>query len=709
MHHRAGLAAISWMDITRNSLPIRLSAFLLLSLVIVACYANTFYASWQLDDKPNIVNNTYLHLNSLAPRKLIQTFYTDHENPGRLRDKLYRPVPSLSFALNWYFGRDHVIGYHIVNTVIHVLTAFVLFVFMLHLFRTPNLKTKVPQNPVFIALLASLLWAVHPIQTQAVTYIVQRMAQLAALFYILGLYAFLKARLSTVTYKRWFWLSSCVFFYLLGVNSKPNAAMLPMALVLVEVVFFQNLANPRTRRHILWAILLVVALILVLGVVFFLNGEPLSFLDLYRNRTFTLSERLMTQPRVVLFYLSQIAFPLPNRFSVAHDVTLSSTWFIPWTTLPSVLTIFFFIGFSIHQMAKRPILAFAILFYFLNQIIESSVIALEMIFEHRNYLPSFFLFLPPTVLLGNILRATYNKNKVVYTLFIGAGIALVSLFSISTIARNQAWKDQTSLWMDAASKAPNHYRPFHVLAVNLAWGDDSHHPRRYDMALELFRDALKKYIPSKNVKADIYGNMALIYFHFKNDPQQAFNYFKKALTVHPGYHKIRREFVEALTINRDFDLALEQVNLLLSKAGDSGRDLNLKGHILLWQNQFKEALLCFRSAYPLLVDKSNLILNSSVALSMAGRYTEAEKLLLSATKLYPDKIPFYAAIIENSLRANTKDQAAVYARQLLERFDLQKIRSDLATFSNNPKFAPLGEIAILPVIEEMASEETDIH
>ena len=81
-----------------------------------------------------------------------------------------------------------------------------------------------------------------------------------------------------------------------------------------------------------------------------------------------------------------------------------------------------------------------------------------MIFEHRNYLPSFFLFLPPTVLLGNILRATYNKNKVVYTLFIGAGIALVSLFSISTIARNQAWKDQTSLWMDAASKAPNHYR-----------------------------------------------------------------------------------------------------------------------------------------------------------------------------------------------------------------------------------------------------------
>jgi tetratricopeptide (TPR) repeat protein len=261
--------------------------------------------------------------------------------------------------------------------------------------------------------------------------------------------------------------------------------------------------------------------------------------------------------------------------------------------------------------------------------------------------------------------------------------------------------------MDAASKAPNHSRPLHVLGVNLVWGEDSSHPDRHAMALQLFEDALDKHMPSTNVKADIYGNMALIQFHHTHNPHKAFANFKEALKIHPGYHKIRRDYVNALTLNREFDSALEQVDILLTKSGLSGRDLNLKGHVLLWLNRPQESLPCFEGAYPLLADKSNVMLNYAVALSMAGKHAEAEKLLIGALKQYPYEIPFYIAIIENSVRAGADDRALTYARQLLEQFDSQAIRSGIAEFSNNPGFAPLGVKPNWPQIEAVTSPGTE--
>ena len=104
----------------------------------------------------------------------------------------------LTFALNWYIGKDNVLGYHIVNNAIHLVTTFFLFLTVLNLLMSPNLKGKYQGNEYAIAFLSAILWAVNPIQTQAVTYIIQRMASLAAMFYIIGIYFYLKTRLSAV-------------------------------------------------------------------------------------------------------------------------------------------------------------------------------------------------------------------------------------------------------------------------------------------------------------------------------------------------------------------------------------------------------------------------------------------------------------------------------------------------------------------------------
>ncbi|MCD4721494.1 MAG: hypothetical protein K8S13_16770 [Desulfobacula sp.] len=674
-------------------------AFLLLSLLIIIIYSNTFYASWHLDDRPNIVNNYYLHLDSLHPGKLVKTFFTDNHNPEQLNNRTYRPVACLTFALNWYFGQDNVVGYHIVNTVIHIITAFFLFIFILNLFDTPSLKNNYLGHPVFIAFLASILWAANPIQTQAVTYIVQRMAQLAALFYILGLYAYIKARLSNTFNRRFVWFSSCLAFYLLGVNSKPNAAMMPMAIVLIEIVFFQNLSDRKTKKKVFLAASIIAVLILLAGSAVFLRGDPLSFLDLYSTRTFTLSERLLTQPRVILFYLSQIFIPMPDRFSIAHDIVLSSSLLKPWTTIPGILIIFILIGFSVSQIIKRPILSFAILFFFINHIIESSIIALEIIFEHRNYLPSFFLFLPVAYLLNYLLIVYKTKNKAFYASTIFIIISLVAFFSVSTFIRNQVWKDDITLWTDAVSKAPNNARALNILAIKLAWGDNSKHPNRYDMALKLFEDSLKKHLPSSYVKADIYSNMALIYFHSKDDPQKAFKYFYEALKIHPENLKNRRKFVEALIINKNFESALEHVDILLSKKSDNGRYLNLKGHILLWQQKYKEALSFLKTAYPISSDKTSIILDTSVCLSLSGSYAKAEQLLMDAIEKYPDSMVFYLAIMENSIRSGEGNKATIYLKKMFQQFDREEIVREIENYTDNPRYAPISKKLIMPIIE----------
>ena len=692
------MTAINW----KNNFCPKTAAFLFLLFFIVVIYSNTLNASWHLDDRPNIINNPYLHIDSFHLKKLVNTFFTDPHNPQLLSKKPYRPVACLSFAINWYFGQDHVLGYHIVNILIHFLTAFFLFFFILKLFNTPNLKNQ-QSSPFLIALLSSMLWAANPIQTQAVTYIVQRMTLLAAFFYILGMYSYINARLCSGSTRRFVWFGLCPFFYFLAFFSKQNAVMMPIALMLLEIIFFQNLSDRKVRKSVLIIVSAAFAFVLLAGALAFLKPD-LFMLDLYSTRTFTLSERLLTQPRIVLFYLSQIFYPLPGRLSIAHDVILSTSIVNPWTTLPSILIIFFMIGFSIFQIQNWPIFSFSVLFFFLNHIIESSIIPLELIFEHRNYLPSFFLFLPFSLVSYHSITFLRKKNTLIEILIIISIFSYITFFMTGTFLRNQVWKDDITLWSDTLSKAPNDARAYNIIGIKLAWGDASTHPNRFDMALKLFEQSLEKNMPSTYLKADVYGNMALVYFHNKQNPAKAFRYFDKALEIDSPNLKIRRDLVEALIVQRDFDNALKQVNILLSKNDKNGRYHNLKGHILLWQGEYDAALKYFKNAYQFKADKVSVLLNSAVAMSLSGNHSTAEQILVEAVRSYPTDMTFYFALIENSVRAGENDQATLYAEKTLNSFDIEEVRAGIDSFTDNPKLAPLSKRPISLLVENIMTQ-----
>lgn len=616
---------------------------------------------------------------------------------------MYRPIPCLTFALNWYLGRDNVFGYHIVNIIIHIFTAFFLFLTILNLFNTPNLKDKFKKNEFLIALLASILWAVNPVQTQAVTYIVQRMAQIAAMFYILGIYSYIKGRIGNSLLERAAWIVCCLFCFLFALGSKENAAMLPMALVLVEITFFQDISLQKTRRLFLWIGAGIGISVFLLGSLLFLQENPFSFLNGYAHRPFSLVERLLAEPRIVIYYLTQLFYPVPNRLSIEHDVIISTSLFEPWTTFPGILTILLLIGIGLSQITKRPIVAFGILFFFLNHLIESTILPLELIFEHRNYLPSLFLFFPVSVGLIWIINYYHKTHRSMYLIIVSFVTLLLIGLGSATYIRNMAWATKKSLWADAMTKAPKSARPLNVLAIDLAWGDNVT-PDRYEIALALFEKSLAMYKSRNSLEADIIGNMASIYYNNKHEYKKAVQLYKKALKINPDYLKIRYDLIKPLILMEKWEEASKNADLLLSKSSVNENYYNIKGFILLWQKRHEEALLYFRKALALAPNKSNILLNTGVAFSLMGEHKNAESFLKKAAQNSYNDIMVFFCLIENSLRSGNVSNAEKYTERLFASFDLKTIINKLEILPRNYESAPVSKELISPTIKKILME-----
>jgi len=220
------------------------------------------------------------------------------------------------------------------------------------------------------------------------------MASMAGMFYLLSMVLYIKGRLLSGR-ARFFYFGGMVLSYLFGVFSKENVAILPLFVALYEFYFFQNLDLSLKGKKILVGLIIA---ILVLGVFGFLIWGQ-RYIDEtiagYKMRTFTMSERVLTQFRVVLYYLTLLIYPRPSRLNLDYDFPISKTLLDPPTTLISILIIAGLLGYSLWTAKKRPVLSFCILWYFGNLVIESSIFPLEMVFEHRLYLPAvgpFILF-----------------------------------------------------------------------------------------------------------------------------------------------------------------------------------------------------------------------------------------------------------------------------------------------------------------------------
>jgi Flp pilus assembly protein TadD len=587
-------------------------AFFILSALIFIIYSNTFQASWHFDDYENVESNPRIQIKDLHPETLYLTFFASPEG----KSKPFRSLVYFTFALNAFFGAKNVIGYHSVNIIIHLVTAFLLFLFVLKIYETPNLKKRYfNDDAFFVALLAAVLWATNPIQTQAITYIVQRMASMAAMFYILGLYSYLAARLAVTNKYRFFALSSCGCSYLFAIMSKENAALLPLSLLLVEFIFFRDCRNPRELK--VMAIFLAAGIlgVIAIGVVIF--GNPFGFLNGYPNRTFTPLERLLTEARVVIHYLTQIFYPVPTRLSLYHDFTVSKSLFQPWSTLPSILIILSLCGLGLIWMANRPLLSFAILFFFVNHLIESTVIGLELVFEHRNYLPSLFIFLPVAAGVDRLVRYYGKTNLHMHRIMVSGIILLVVGFGTGTYIRNQAWANEKTLWEDTLAKAPNSIRAHHELAYQYYEKTGN-----YEAALLLYHRGLD--LNGQNIyeKTLSLNNIASIYFT-RGDYARAEKYWQQAIASYPKYKQGYYRLALAQTRLGKWDEAEETLALIMDQGYINAHILQLNGIIYLMKNKPETAIGYFRKCIKINPRDWQSLMYLGVSFTMAGENEKA--------------------------------------------------------------------------------------
>ncbi|MCA9988650.1 MAG: hypothetical protein KDE59_30295 [Anaerolineales bacterium] len=370
---------------------------------------------------------------------------------------LRRPIAMLSFAANHAIAGDFSpLWLKAVNLGIHLAAAISLYFLCLTILDELAMGRD-KQTRRLVALTAAAIWLLHPLNVSTVLYAVQRMAQLATLFVLAGLLLFMHYR------RRWARagastgevLAAALWLLLLTLGaalSKENGALLPWLCVVLEVCIFRGLWSGHPCRWLgraSWlALLLPVALVLVL-----LAVVPDFLVAGYAGREFTLEERLLTQARLLWHYLGWLVLPNINDMGFQHDdIVLSAGLFAPWTTLAALLAWVVTLVAAVALRRRFPLLLLAVLFFLVGHSMESSVWPLEMVYEHRNYLPGTMLCL--VLAAAIVIPATSSKNVSVYYPIFG----VLAVLGLLLFVRVQYWSDELALSRSNASRHPESSR-----------------------------------------------------------------------------------------------------------------------------------------------------------------------------------------------------------------------------------------------------------
>ena len=460
-------------------------------------FANTLHVPFQWDGLEFIADNPIIHdLGNFTD----PSGAAEHRWYGAFKSRF---VGYLSFAVNYALHGVEPFGYHVFNITVHVLNSLLVFFMVLFLFRTPALlDTELAPRAGTVGMWAALIFAAHPVQSEAVTYIFQRHASLVALFYLGSLVSWLCWRVrcaSEDASRGCWWYALALVCALLAMKTKENAFTLPVMIVIVEFLFFSRpggMQNGKRALLLLPFIALMAIVPLTLVGVDRPVGEIMSGLGQRAGQYAALEaegrEYLLTQARVVATYLRLFIFPINQNLDYDYPLPLEAgvaalpLAMLVHLALWAAAALMIVKGRRAHLIrgirgARGEFLlcGFAIIWFYLALSVESSVIAIPMVItEYRMYLPLAGLSAGASVLLH---MAPYGKARGVVL------VLLVAMLSILAVERNSLWRDSVTLWEDAASKSPLKARPWYNLGVFTEAGGD--HPAR-ERAIEHYRRAV---------------------------------------------------------------------------------------------------------------------------------------------------------------------------------------------------------------------------
>lgn len=405
-----------------------------LVLLVVLCYANALRTPFVFDDFAAIRDNpTIRDLGSIA---------TVLSPPGGGRTVAGRPLVNLTFALNHAIGGEDPVGYHVFNVLVHVAASLALFGLLRRCFALPGLPPRVGPHALPLALVATACWALHPLQTESVTYVAQRAESLAALFCLVSFYAFVRGTAAGARRPRW--LVASVIAGVAGAATKETAVVVPLLVILFDVVFVAGSWREAWRQRrgyyaslaLVW--LLTAALLWRMGLA---RGSSAGF-----GTGMTVSGYLGQQMYAIVRYLRLTIWPSPLVFD--YGTAVPGSW---WEIWPYALLVAGAFGVAAWLLVRTPRIGFLAAAFLLLLAPSSSFVpvASQTMAEHRMYLPlataSVGCFLALAAWLG-------ARGAVA----IGAALALMG--GAGTWARNRDYRSELALWADTAGKVPDNPR-----------------------------------------------------------------------------------------------------------------------------------------------------------------------------------------------------------------------------------------------------------
>lgn len=652
-------------------------AFILVFLVFII-YSNTFYSPWILDDFHNVVNNSRIQIKSLSLESIKGSFYS--ANP----EKIYRPLSCLTFALNAFISGKNVFGYHLVNISLHAATALAVMWLLILVFNTPALEKIPDKEKHFVILLSSVLWAVNPIQIQAVTYIVQRMAALCAFFSILSMGFFLKFKLANATTQKCYYIICCIMGIACSFFSKENG-IITVPLILVLEYFLFNGGDYKALGRKKFIITFLIFIFFALCFLIYTEILP-KLMALYDNRPFTLYERILTQPKILFYYLSLIFYPLPQRFSLEHEIIISSGIVTPPQTFLYIVLVIFSFAVCIVSSKIPFLLRLGLVFYFVAHSIESSILPLEMVFEHRNYLPTVFTF--PPVAAGLYQLLTHYKSrqliKISCIFFISA---IIFLTSMATYTRNFDWRSNEAIWFDAMMKAPGNARPKQSMGFAIGM-------KNPEKALDYYAKGLTGYMHNpKDEKASTLTNMGLIFFH-QNKYGNARRFFEQAIQIDEKYQIAIYFLIQTYMKEGLWNKAIE----IIDKNANSLELSKLKALSFLHTSNYQQALDLFSKIYRNQPDNQNNLLNLAESFSMAGYPKKALFFYGMYFERYPEDMKTYLRIAKHYYLNGDIQNASESLNIFFKNVGIENAEKDFLSNSEDMESPMIGAEKMQPFI-----------
>ncbi len=386
-----------------------------------------------------------------------------------------RPVSNLTFLANYSSWPTSPFPFKITNLLIHLLNGGLLY------WLTTTLLASSPalNNAKWTALCITAYWLLNPLNVSTTLYVIQRMAMLSSLFVIAGLILYAHGRRLQAKGNQHGYILMTIAVILctsLAILSKENGALLPLLTLTLEYTVIRHYLK-LLKPHRLWSLTFLWLPTLVLALLLAYYGTTIT----YAGRDFTLTERLLTECRVLLEYLYYWFNPFAvSRGILASDYTLSTNLLTPWETLPALLAIVAGVLWAIWQHHRHPLAALAILFYFAGHILESTIIPLEIYFEHRNYLPAILLILP----LAHWATKTHSIGKGRWLPLLV--IVILSTQALQTFRLTKVWGNELNLAAWWSHHNPEATRAQDFFATSLS------SIGRPDLGLQVLEDAIQR-------------------------------------------------------------------------------------------------------------------------------------------------------------------------------------------------------------------------